>query len=141
MVLMHYENGAVGRMWASAINAGAMDSQSIRVVGSRASLQWSDSTPGELRYEIRAAQPNAAPRHALSGRQRPRKSGSARCIPKGWPNPRANIYLKFAIAISASQRGDRQTLAALIIRISTPDWKACAGLKTAFVPPTTAPPG
>ena len=71
MVLMHYENGAVGRMWASAINAGAMDSQSIRVVGSRASLQWSDSTPGELRYEIQGSPTNAAPRHALSGRQRP----------------------------------------------------------------------
>ena len=39
MVLMHYDNGAVGRMWASSINAGSMDSQSIRVIGSRASLE------------------------------------------------------------------------------------------------------
>ena len=87
MVLMHYENGAVGRMWASAINAGAMDSQSIRVVGSRASLQWSDSTPGELRYEIRG-QPNQTLHHGmpyLDDSASP-KSGSARCIPKGWPN-------------------------------------------------------
>lgn len=29
-----------------------MDSQSIRVVGSLASLQWSDAAPGELRHEI-----------------------------------------------------------------------------------------
>ena len=114
MVLMHYENGAVGRMWASAINAGAMDSQSIRVVGSRASLQWSDSTPGELRYEIQAAQPNAAPRHALSGRQRLAEERLGALHTEGLAESRANIYLKFAIAISASQRGDRQTLAALI---------------------------
>ena len=88
MVLMHYENGAVGRMWASAINAGAMDSQSIRVVGSRASLQWSDSTPGELRYEIRGSPTKRCTTACPIWTTAPRpKSGSARCIPKGWPNP------------------------------------------------------
>ncbi len=115
MVLMHYENGAVGRMWASAINAGAMDSQSIRVVGSRASLQWSDSTPGELRYEIQG-RPSQTLHHGM-----PYLDDSALAEERlgalhteGLAESWANIYLKFAIAISASQRGDRQTLAALI---------------------------
>ena len=64
MVLMHYENGAVGRMWASAINAGSMDSQSIRVIGSRASLEWSDSHPGELKFEVQG-QPNQTLHHGM----------------------------------------------------------------------------
>ena len=34
-VLMRYENGAVGRMWASAVNAGDMSSQHIRIVGTK----------------------------------------------------------------------------------------------------------
>ena len=38
-VLMRYESGAVGRMWASAVNAGDMSSQHIRIVGSKASLE------------------------------------------------------------------------------------------------------
>ena len=38
-VLMRYENGAVGRMWASAVNAGDMSSQHIRIVGTKASLE------------------------------------------------------------------------------------------------------
>lgn len=115
MVLMHYENGAVGRMWASAINAGAMDSQSIRVVGARASLQWSDSTPGELRYEIQG-RPNQTLHHGM-----PYLDDSALAEERlgalhteGLAESWANIYLKFAIAISASQHGDRQTLATLI---------------------------
>ncbi|HGE6717641.1 TPA: Gfo/Idh/MocA family protein [Serratia marcescens] len=115
MVLMHYENGAVGRMWASAINAGAMDSQSIRVVGARASLQWSDSTPGELRYEIQG-RPNQTLHHGMpyldDSVLAEERLGALHT--EGLAESWANIYLKFAIAISASQRGDRQTLATLI---------------------------
>jgi predicted dehydrogenase len=51
-VLMRYKNGAVGRLWASSVNAGCMDSQKIRIVGSKASLVWTDYQPNELRYEV-----------------------------------------------------------------------------------------
>ncbi|MEB6538216.1 Gfo/Idh/MocA family oxidoreductase [Serratia plymuthica] len=115
MVLMHYENGAVGRMWASSINAGSMDSQSIRIVGSLASLEWSDYNPGELKYEVQG-QPNQTLHHGM-----PYLDESALADERlgalhteGLAESWANIYLKFAIAISASQRGDRQTLDSLI---------------------------
>lgn len=115
MVLMHYESGAVGRMWASAINAGSMDSQSIRVIGSRASLEWSDATPGELKYEVQG-QPNQTMHHGM-----PYLDESALADERlgalhteGLAESWANIYLKFAIAISARQRGDSETLSSLI---------------------------
>lgn len=115
MVLMHYENGAVGRMWASAINAGSMDSQSIRVIGSRASLEWSDYNPGELKFEVQG-QPNQMLHHGM-----PYLDESALADERlgalhteGLAESWANIYLKFAIAISATQRGDSKTLAALV---------------------------
>ena len=115
MVLMHYENGAVGRMWASAINAGSMDSQSIRVIGSRASLEWSDYNPGELKFEVQG-QPNQILHHGM-----PYLDESALADERlgalhteGLAESWANIYLKFALAISATQRGDSKTLEALI---------------------------
>lgn len=115
MVLMHYENGAVGRMWASAINAGSMDSQSIRVIGSRASLEWSDYNPGELKFEVQG-QPNQMLHHGM-----PYLDESALADERlgalhteGLAESWANIYLKFAIAISATQRGDGKTLEGLV---------------------------
>ena len=115
MVLMHYEGGAVGRMWASSINAGSMDSQFIRVIGSQASLEWSDYNPGELKYEIQG-KPTQMMHHGM-----PYLDDSALACERlgalhteGLAESWANIYLKFAIAISAQQRGDQQTLDNLI---------------------------
>ncbi|GME29879.1 MULTISPECIES: Gfo/Idh/MocA family oxidoreductase [unclassified Pantoea] len=115
MVLMHYENGAVGRMWASAINAGSMDSQSIRVIGSGASLEWSDYNPGELKFEVQG-QPNQILHHGM-----PYLDESALADERlgalhteGLAESWANIYLKFARAIIATQNGDRRTLETLV---------------------------
>ncbi|PLV61964.1 Gfo/Idh/MocA family protein [Erwinia sp. B116] len=115
MVLMHYENGAVGRMWASSINAGSMDSQFIRVIGSQASLEWSDYNPGELKYEVQG-QPSQMMHHGMpylhESALADERLGALHT--EGLAESWANIYLKFAIAISATQRGDQQTLDALI---------------------------
>ncbi|MEJ5175597.1 Gfo/Idh/MocA family protein [Erwinia sp. MYb416] len=115
MVLMHYEGGAVGRMWASSINAGSMDSQFIRVIGSQASLEWNDYNPGELKYETQG-KPTQMMHHGM-----PYLDESALADERlgalhteGLAESWANIYLKFAIAISAQQRGDQQTLDTLI---------------------------
>jgi len=51
-VLMEYETGAIGSLWASCVNAGSMHGQIIRVIGSKASLEWWDERPNQLRYEI-----------------------------------------------------------------------------------------
>ena len=115
MVLMHYDNGAVGRMWASSINAGSMDSQSIRIIGSRASLEWSDYNPGELKYEVQG-QPNQLMHHGMpylhESALADERLGALHT--EGLAESWANIYLKFAIAISATQRGDQHTLDNLI---------------------------
>ena len=72
-VLSHYDNGAVGRLWVSSVNAGNMGSQRYRFVGSKASVEWSDAHPDQLIYEIQGrAAADHAPRHALSRRGKPR---------------------------------------------------------------------
>ncbi|MDC0611757.1 Gfo/Idh/MocA family oxidoreductase [Vibrio sp.] len=111
MVIMHYDNGAVGRMWASSINAGSMDSQSIRVIGSKASLEWSDYNPGELIYQVQG-QPNQVMHHGMpylyeEGLEYERLGAlHTEGLAESW----ANIYLQCAIAINATRTGDKQTL-------------------------------
>ncbi|VVA47993.1 putative oxidoreductase YdgJ [Serratia ficaria] len=115
LVMMRYANGAVGRMWASSVNAGAMSSQRIRIVGSKASLEWSDVNPSELRYEVQGL-----PGQTLH-RGMPYLNDDCNAYERlgvlhteGLTESWANIYLKFALAIDACDRGDRQALAQLV---------------------------
>lgn len=115
MVLMHYHGGAVGRLWTSAINAGSMNSQKIRVIGSKASLQWSDYQPNELVYEVQG-QPNQVMHHGM-----PYLDESALADDRlgalhteGLTESWSNIYLKFALAIDAKQRGDEAALSQMV---------------------------
>lgn len=47
-VLLQYQTGAVGNLWASCVNAGSTHQQKIRVVGEKASLEWWDEHPNQL---------------------------------------------------------------------------------------------
>ncbi|WP_394236792.1 Gfo/Idh/MocA family protein [Niallia oryzisoli] len=114
-VMMRYENGAVGRLWTSSINAGCMDGHRIRIVGSKASLEWWDSKPGELKYEVQGE-----PVQTLI-RAMPYLDESCNADERlgalhqeGLSESWANIYLKFAIAIDAKNRGDEKTLNNLV---------------------------
>ncbi len=114
-VLMHYDNGAVGRLWTSSVDAGCMDGHRIRIVGSKASLEWWDSKPNELRYEVQG-QPiqtliRAMPYLDESCNADERLGALHQ---EGLSESWANIYLKFAIAIDAKMRGDQETLDTLV---------------------------
>ncbi|WHY99944.1 Gfo/Idh/MocA family protein [Peribacillus simplex] len=114
-VLMHFENGAVGRLWTSSVDAGCMDGHRIRIVGSKASLEWWDSKPNELRYEVQG-QPiqtliRAMPYLDESCNEDERLGALHQ---EGLSESWANIYLKFAIAIDAKIRGDQETLDTLV---------------------------
>ncbi|MDR1349281.1 MAG: Gfo/Idh/MocA family oxidoreductase [Zoogloeaceae bacterium] len=120
-VLMRYNSGAVGRMWASSVNAGCMNGHRIRIVGSRASVEFRDNQPNELVYEIQG-QPvqtliRAMP-YLYDTCNADERLGAlhAEGLPESW----ANIYLKFAVAIDAKRRGDPKTLDELVY----PDLKA-----------------
>ena len=114
-VLIRYENGAVGRLWTSAVNAGCMNGHRIRIIGSKASIEFSDHQPNELIYEVQG-QPiqkmiRAMP-YLYDACNADERLGAlhAEGLTESW----ANIYLKFAIAIDAKQRGDEETLSKLV---------------------------
>ncbi len=114
-VLMHYENGAVGRLWTSSVNAGCMDGHRIRIVGSKGSLEWWDNKGGELRYEVQGE-----PAQTLI-RAMPYLDDSCNADERlgalhveGLSDSWANIYLKFAIAMDAKNRNDDEALKNLV---------------------------
>ncbi|MEK1832506.1 Gfo/Idh/MocA family oxidoreductase [Priestia megaterium] len=105
--IMEYDNGAVGTVWSSCVNAGSMHGQTIRVIGSKASIEWWDEHPNQLRYEIQGkpAQvldrgmdylyPEALVDDRIGG-------GHPEGLFEGW----SNLYARFALAMDAANRGE-----------------------------------
>jgi len=112
--LMEYEGGAMGMVWSSAVNAGSMHGQKIRVIGSRASLEWWDERPNQLSVEIQG-QPAQILERGMgylhpAALQDDRIGGGH---PEGLFEAWSNLYRRFALAMDAANRGDAEALAAL----------------------------
>ena len=114
-MLMRYENGAVGRMWASCVNAGDMSSQHIRIVGTKASLEWNDMHPDELRYEVQGQPVQTLIRgmdYLCGDALEYERLGALHYtgLIESW----SNLYNRFAVAMDAKNRGDEETLKNLV---------------------------
>lgn len=116
--LMEYDSGAVATVWSSAVNAGSMHGQKIRVIGSKASIEWWDERPNQLSYEIQGQPAQVLERgmgylysHALADD----RIGAGH--PEGLFEAWSNLYYRFAMAMDATDRGDR----ALLETIRYPD--------------------
>ena len=114
-VLFHYENGAVGRLWCSAVCAGSMEAQTIRIVGSKASLLWKEMSPNEIWYEVQG-QPSQLMQHGMPYLDRLSLDSDrlGALHTEGLGESWSNIYLRIAQAIDAKRRGDHAALEGLI---------------------------
>lgn len=114
-VLMHYDNGAVGRVWTSAVNAGCMDGHRIRIVGTKASIEWWDTVPFEVTYEEQGKPIQKLIRGSdyLSDLCKSDERLGALHV-EGLSDAWANIYRRIAVAINAKNTGDQETLDNLI---------------------------
>ena len=100
-VLMEYDNGAVATAWISAVNAGAMHSQKIRITGSRASIEWWDEHPNQLSYEVQGEPPKLLDRgmdYLNATALDEDRIGAGH--PEGLFDAWSNLYRRFAGAIS-----------------------------------------
>jgi predicted dehydrogenase len=112
--LMEYQGGATGLLWTSAVNAGGMHGQKVRVMGSKASLEWWDERPNQLTFEIQG-QPAQILERGM-GYLHPQalvddRIGSGH--PEGLFEAWANLYYRFALAMDAQNRDDQSALASL----------------------------
>lgn len=112
--LMEYEGGAMGWVWSSAVNAGSMHGQKVRVIGSRASLEWWDERPNQLSFEVQG-QPAQILERGM-GYLHPDALLDDRIgggHPEGLFEAWSNLYYRFALAMDATTRGDAATLQSL----------------------------
>lgn len=113
-IMLKFKGGAVGTLWASAINAGSMHQQKIRIIGAKASIEWWDEFPNQLRYEVQGEplrilergmgylyQDDAGVSCNRVG------SGHAEGYFESW----ANLYARFASAFNAMDQGNQKALA------------------------------
>jgi predicted dehydrogenase len=108
-VLMNFTNNAVGTLWCSAVNAGAMHQQKIRIIGSKASIEWWDEHPNQLKYEIQGKPAQILDRgmgylHNEDPAVASNRigAGHAEGLFESW----ANLYHRFGIAMHAKIVGD-----------------------------------
>ncbi|MGL6198230.1 MAG: Gfo/Idh/MocA family protein [Lachnospiraceae bacterium] len=106
-VLLNYEGGAKGTLWASGVNCGVMHGQKIRVIGEKASIEWWNERPNQLKYEVQGSPtsvmergegyiyPEAMADDRISG-------GHVEGLFESW----ANLYRRFALVMEAANEGD-----------------------------------
>lgn len=106
--IMEYDTGAVGMVWSCAVNAGSMHGQKIRIIGEKASLEWCDEHPNQLRYEVQGEPARVLDRGM--GYLEPEALDEDRIGPghaEGLFEAWSNLYRRFAIAMRARERGEK----------------------------------
>lgn len=106
-VIMNLKNGAQATSWSSAINCGSMHGQKIRIIGEKASIEWWDERPNQLKYEIEGEPARVLERGSSylypSALAEDRIGGGH---PEGLFEAWSNLYLRFAKAMQAMQKGE-----------------------------------
>ena len=112
VTLMEYDNGAIGTVWTSAVNAGSLHGQKVHIVGSKAGLEWWDERPNQLIFAVQDEPVRVLERGM--GYLYPEARAEDRMgpgNPEGLLEAWANLYARFAIAMEATDRGDTARLA------------------------------
>lgn len=105
-VLMHFNNGARGALWASQIAVGHENGLRLRVYGEKAGLEWFQERPNELQFSVLGEAPRIITRGSNStgdaANQVTRIPGGH---PEGFLEAFANLYREFADQIESAREG------------------------------------
>lgn len=106
-ILLRFDGGARGMLWASQVAPGNENGLRLRVYGSKGGLEWAQEEPNHLWYT-----PFGEPKRLLTragagaGPEAARVSRIPAGHPEGYLEAFATIYAEAARAIRAAQRGD-----------------------------------
>ncbi|MCB1347653.1 MAG: gfo/Idh/MocA family oxidoreductase, partial [Maritimibacter sp.] len=106
-VMIEYEGGAFGSLWVSAVNAGSMHGQKVRIVGEKASVEWWDEHPNQLRYEVQGEPTRILDRgmpYLDAAALADDRIGAGH--PEGLFEAWSNLYARFALAMEAHDDRD-----------------------------------
>jgi predicted dehydrogenase len=106
-MLLRFTGGARGSLWASQVAIGNENGLRLRVYGERASLEWLQEQPNQLRIARLQAPPYIISR---GGSGAGREASMATRVPAGHPEGYieafAQLYLEFASLIESRRRGE-----------------------------------
>ncbi len=107
-LLVHYQNGARGILYASQVSVGEENNLRIRVYGTKASLEWHQEEPNYLyvRYSDRPEEVYKRGNEYLAPAAR-RASRLPSGHPEAFIEAFANIYLNFARTLKARLAGEK----------------------------------
>jgi predicted dehydrogenase len=107
-VLLHFDTGAKGVLWASQIAIGQDEGLSIRIYGDKGSLRWSQRDPGTLHLaasdkpiECRRKGTAFVSRDTISCTRLPANQ------PEGLHEALANTYRDFVLALAKAVEGEK----------------------------------
>ena len=107
MSIMEYDNGAIGYIWSSGVNADEQFGFRIRIVGEKASVAWDAEKPNYLSYEVQGESPRMLSR--CNGYLYPEALADDRIgggHPEGLFEAWSNLYTRFAEAIDKNEKGE-----------------------------------
>ncbi|MGM9629456.1 Gfo/Idh/MocA family protein [Butyricicoccus sp.] len=107
MTIMEYDNGAIGYIWSSCVNAGSEFGARFRIVGEKASIAWDVEHPNQLAYEVQGQPQSVMQRGA--GYLYPEAVADDRIgggHPEGLFESWSNLYTRFAKAIDKNEKGE-----------------------------------
>ncbi len=106
-MLLRFDGGARGMLWASQVAPGNENALRLRIYGEKAGLEWAQETPNSLIFS-----PFGAPKQILT-RNGPGTAPAARRVtrvpaghPEGYVEAFATLYTETARAIRAHQTGE-----------------------------------
>lgn len=108
MTIQEYDNGAVGYIWSSCVNAGSEFGARFRIVGEKASIAWDVEHPNQLHYEVQGNAQSVMQRGAgylYSEALADDRIGGGH--PEGLFESWSNLYTKFAKAIDKTEKGEK----------------------------------
>lgn len=115
-ILLRYEHGARGMLWASQVAPGNENGLRLRVYGEKAGLEWSQEHPNQLRFALVGRPPQVLSR---GGPSLGPAAAHATRIPAGHPEGYlegfANLYRDLAEQIRARRTGRAPDARALLV--------------------------
>ncbi|MEM5529334.1 Gfo/Idh/MocA family oxidoreductase [Gammaproteobacteria bacterium AS21] len=112
-VMLKFDSGAVGTLWASAVNAGSMHRQIVRVVGEKGSIEWWDERPNQLTLEMQGKPAQILERGMGYMDNEDPAIGCNRIgggHPEGFFESWANLYHRYALVMDAADNADQKTV-------------------------------
>jgi predicted dehydrogenase len=116
-MLLRFEGGARGMLWASQVATGNGNNLRLRVYGDKAGLEWQQEEPNSMRFTPLGSPPEIIHRLGAGGNS-PAAAHASRIPaghPEGYLEAFAQLYTDLAEQISARQLGRKPAVLSLLV--------------------------